>query len=240
MVVGHGEYWSSRMRAGATAARDHGVNLLFLEANDVYRHVRLAPSPLGPDRRVIDYKVAAEDPLLGRDDAEVTSDWRSGPDPRPESELLGALYACHSAFADLEVTDPTAWVFAGAGVHAGTRLPGSVGFTEIDAVQPRYGVPPGLEVLAHSPATCRGHPPGFSDMAYDAPSGGAGVIDTGTTAWAYRLELPCVLNDRCDVVARTIGLITGNILSVFGAGPAGASFPSRPNLAEVLGPAASG
>jgi hypothetical protein len=67
VVVCHGEYWSGRMRAAATVARNRGVNLLFLQANDVYRHVRLASSPLGADRRVIDYKVAREDPLFGRD-----------------------------------------------------------------------------------------------------------------------------------------------------------------------------
>jgi len=230
VVVGHGEYWSSRMRAAATAARDRGVNLLFLEANDIYRHVRLASSQLGPDRRVIDYKIAGEDPLLGRDDAQVTTDWRSGPDPRPESELLGAQYECNPAFAAMIVAESDSWVFAGTGARAGTRLQELVGFTEYDRVQPGSPIPAGLEILAHSPVTCRDRS-SFSDMTYYAAPGGAGVIDTGTTAWVYRLDLECVLNDRCPPPSRTVVRATENILTVFAAGPAGRWFPSRSNVA---------
>lgn len=236
VVVGHGEYWSSRMRSAATIARDRGVNLLFLEANDVYRHVRLASSLLGPNRRVIDYKLAREDPLFGRDDTDVTSDWRSGPDPRPESDLLGAMYECNPGFADMIVADPGAWVFARTGVYYGSLLPRLVGFTEYDRVQAGSPVPADLEILAHSPVTCRGHPPSASDMTYYGSPGHGGVIDTGTTAWAYRLGLECILNGRCGSTSRTVVRITENILAVFGAGPAGARFPSKSNVATILGP----
>ncbi len=223
VVVGHDEYWSSRMRSGITAARDAGVNLLFLEANDAFRHVRLAASRLGRERRVIDYKVASEDPRLGRDEARVTSDWRSGPDPRPESALLGDMYARNPAFGDMRVAAPDAWVFAGTGVRAGTELEGLVGFTEIDRIQ--APTPARLQVLAHSPVRCRGFGPTFSDMTYYSARSGAGVIDTGTTAWIYRLGLPCVLNDRCDEVSRVVLRATENMLTVFAGGPAGASYP---------------
>jgi hypothetical protein len=54
--LGHDEYWSTRMRRGAEAARAHGVNLAFLGANAVYRHIRLRPSPAGPDRKEVNYK----------------------------------------------------------------------------------------------------------------------------------------------------------------------------------------
>lgn len=54
--LGHDEYWSTRMRWGAEAARGHGVNLAFLGANAVYRHIRLEPSPTGPDRQQVNYK----------------------------------------------------------------------------------------------------------------------------------------------------------------------------------------
>ena len=35
----------------------------------MYRHIRLASSPLGPDRVVICYKVASQDPMYGRNNA---------------------------------------------------------------------------------------------------------------------------------------------------------------------------
>jgi hypothetical protein len=41
VVAGHDEYWSRRMRDGFEFARDHGVNLAFMGANDAYWQVRL-------------------------------------------------------------------------------------------------------------------------------------------------------------------------------------------------------
>ena len=40
----HDEYWSTGMRDAATAARAAGVNIAFLGANAIYRHIRLEPS----------------------------------------------------------------------------------------------------------------------------------------------------------------------------------------------------
>jgi hypothetical protein len=51
LTLGHDEYWSTAMRQTATAARDRGINLAFLGGNEVYRHIRFADTPLGPDHR---------------------------------------------------------------------------------------------------------------------------------------------------------------------------------------------
>src|SRR6266511_1195053 len=54
LSLGHDEYWSTAMRHGATVARDHGVNLAFLGANAVFRHIRpgLADQPPGSHHRL--------------------------------------------------------------------------------------------------------------------------------------------------------------------------------------------
>jgi hypothetical protein len=232
VVLGHDEYWSTGMRDAAEEARDAGVNLFFVEANDAFRHIRWAASPLGPGRRVIAYKDAAEDPLRGVDDAEVTVDWRQPPVSRPESSLLGAAFACGQVFTDMTVADAGAWPFWGTGLRAGDRLPDLVGFAEVDGVDPSLPTPADLQVLARSPGTCRGRAT-VSDMTYYTARSGAGVLDTGTTAWAYRLDLPCVLADRCGPTSRMVGDITRNVLAVFGAGPAGRRFPSVSNLRSL-------
>src|SRR5262249_28930642 len=41
VVAGHDEYWTKRMRDAFDAARDAGVNLAFMGANDAYWQVRL-------------------------------------------------------------------------------------------------------------------------------------------------------------------------------------------------------
>lgn len=81
--MGHDEYWSPRMRAAVTAARDAGTNLAFPGANAVYRRIRYAATPLGPDRLEINYNVAAEDPLDGNNAPDVTANWPAPPNADP-------------------------------------------------------------------------------------------------------------------------------------------------------------
>ena len=44
MSVGHDEYWTLPERSNVEAARDAGVNLMFLSGNEVYWHTRMEPS----------------------------------------------------------------------------------------------------------------------------------------------------------------------------------------------------
>jgi hypothetical protein len=220
--LGHDEYWSTAMRDGAEAARDHGVNLAFMGANAVYRHIRFEDSPVGPDRHEVDYKTAVEDPLFGIDPAEVTSQWREPPFPRPENQLIGNLYECNPVKADLVVSQPDAWVFAGTGLTKGERLKDVVG-QEYDRYTPGKGVPTNVALFAHSPLRCRGKA-SYSDMTYySAPSGG-GVFATGTNWWISKLGPPCP-DKPC--VGEMLTLITSNLLAVFGQGPAGLAHPSE-------------
>ena len=133
---GHDEYWSPAMRAAVTRARDQGMNVAFFGANAIFRKIRFEPSPLGPDRIEVNYKIPQEDPLYGKDNALVTGNWPTPPDADPESSLIGQSYVCSvTSNFPMVVTDPGSWVWAGGGVHAGESLPGLVG-PEFDQVNP--------------------------------------------------------------------------------------------------------
>ena len=80
---GHDEYWSVAKRNAIEAARGHGVNLVFLGPNAVYWRIRLEPTGLGANRLEVNYRVAGDDPLFGKDNAQVTTLWRSPPVARP-------------------------------------------------------------------------------------------------------------------------------------------------------------
>ena len=59
LSVGHDEYWTGAERAKVEAARDAGVNLMFLSGNEVYWHTRLEASIDGtatPNRTIVCYK----------------------------------------------------------------------------------------------------------------------------------------------------------------------------------------
>ncbi|HEX8971053.1 N,N-dimethylformamidase beta subunit family domain-containing protein [Oryzihumus sp.] len=226
VTLGHDEYWSTAMRSEVTRARDAGVNVAFLGANAVFRHIRLAPTRFGPDRDEVNYK-APSDPMLGVHDAEVTVNWREPPVPRPESVLTGVFYECNPVSAPMVVTDPENWVFAGTGASTGLALPHLVG-PEYDRVNPGVPTPAGIEVLTHSPVTCRGVA-SFADSAWYTVASGAGVFASGSNWFTYGLPEA----GASATTARVVGGELTNLLLAFAAGPAGLAHPSRSNLAGL-------
>jgi hypothetical protein len=232
--MGHDEYYSPQMRAQVAAARDHGVNLAFLGANEIYRRIRLAPTPYGPDRLEINYRVASLDPAYQHGDLpDVTTNWISQPDPLPESLLTGEAYNCVNVPAPMRIVDSQNWLLAGTGVRDGTALPDLVGY-ESDHVNLDYSTARPLEILAHSPVTCTG-PPGqrswssIADTTYGSSASGAAVFTSGTIYWVCSLTRSCpvVISRSTQRFTRTV---TATVLEVFAAGPAGRSHPALDNL----------
>src|SRR5207248_806 len=201
-----------------------GVNIAFFGANAVFRHIRLEPSRLGPDRHQVDYKRAREDPFYGKNNKEVTSDWRAAPVSEPESNLIGDLYECNPVKADMVVADADTWVFAGTGLSRGDRLYKVVG-PEYDRYDPRAPGPPNVQVLTHSPLRCGGTS-SYSNMTYYTARSNAGVFATGTNWWISKLSQDCPPDVTYTCPKDAVVKITTNVLDAFGAGPAGVAHPS--------------
>ena len=235
----HDEYYSPQMRDTLTAARDSGVNLAFLGANAIYRHIRWASTQLGADRLVICYKAALPDPMYGIAKTLTTQNWRDDPFPRPENALTGAYYQCNPADAAYVVYDPGNWIFAGTGAVKGSAFPGLV-WPEYDRVVDIPTTPHPIEVLSHSPLTC-GHQSSYQESAYYTVRSGAGVFDAGTMQWVCALEA-----QLCTQVAVPAGSeafvrqVTLNLLRTFAQGPAGRVHPAIDNTAADHVPTGSG
>src|SRR3984957_17833994 len=229
--MGHDEYWTPAERANVTAARNSGVNLAFLGANAMFRRTRLQSSSLGAARQVVCYKSDyTRDPMYGVHSGLVTSDWRDGPDPDPESSLIGTVYEGYPVNASYVVSSPRSWVFKGTGVTAGDSFPNLVG-VEYDRVDPGYPLPRPIEVLSHSPLTCNGVA-SYGDSAYYTHAGGAGVFNCGTMRWVEALygDQPHGIAGQTPAFVRAV---TANVLRAFADGPAAASHPAHDNLAAV-------
>jgi hypothetical protein len=228
--MGHDEYWSPGMRAAVTALRDAGTNVMFLGANAVYRRIRFAASALGPARVEIDYKSAAEDPLLGHNNAAVTSDWAQPPNPRPGDSLVGESYNCFTRLRTPGVVvDAASPILHGTGLTNGQRLPRLIG-PETDRVTASSSQPHPVEILMHSPFPC---PPtdadSPADTSYSTAPNGAGTFDAGTMSWV------CAMSGHCAgaTVAHIIRVITDNLLRTFASGPAGLTWPATDNCRHV-------
>jgi hypothetical protein len=194
----------------------------------MFRRTRLASTRLGPRRLVICYKTSyQQDPMYGKDNALVTSDWREPPHPDPESSLTGTLYESNPVSADFVIATPDAWMFAGTGVKKGTRFAGLVGI-EYDRVNPGAPVERPIQILSHSPLTCRGVR-SYADSAYYTHRGGAGVFNTGTLRWVASFGGLRLFGLNRHTAAFT-KRVTANLLHAFAAGPAAAGHPAHDNL----------
>ena len=226
--LGHDEYYSSAMRAALVDGRDAGVNLAFLGANALYRRIRLEPSWDGRPRRLeVNYRTM-KDPAAAKDPKAATVQWRLPPLNAPEAAVVGIQYACSPVSADLRVVDPGAWVYAGTGVTAATVLPNVVA-NEYDRVFAGSLTPANLEVLAHSPLTCRGKAD-FGDMAYYSAPSGAGVFASGSIHWICSIDGLCPTTAAAATIVRQV---TANVLVTFSTARAGALHPSASNVAAV-------
>lgn len=237
IALGHDEYWSAGMRNNVVRARDAGVNLAFFGGNEIYRHIRLEASPLGPNRVEVGYKIFAEDPIRTTDPMDTTQQWRDPPNPRPESAILGNIYQCNPVSADMVVAAPDGWLLKDI-VAPGQRLPGMVG-NEYATVDLSVPTPRPLQVLFHSPVTCQGNS-GFQDTTYYTAPSGAGVFSSGTQWWICGLDPGCTFpGEAVAEVHRVFTAMTTRLLDAFAEGPVGLKHPAVDNLEQVGVPGAT-
>ncbi len=236
---GHDEEWSLRMRQWATRARDAGVNIAFFGASPVLRKIRLQASPLGPDMEMVNYRDPTADPLYGHDNARVTQNWWGQPPADdPASTLVGASYKGYDTSGSMVVVDASSWLFKGTGLTNGSRLKGVLQF-DFDGFDPRRPNPPGVEILTHSPVTVSfDNKVRYADTTYYtwAPSR-AGVFESGTNFWIPSLTRCPASDPGCP--APLLRKMTGNLLRLFGQGPAGVTQPSVTNVQQFY-PGSSG
>jgi len=242
LSLGHDESWSYRERLGLQRALAKGLNVVFFGAASVLRHVRLQASPLGRDRQEVDYRDSSADPYRGNPMQLTGNTWSSPPANWSADPLIGETYSGYllpGLSASMVVADAASWVFKGTGLHNGSVLARVIA-SDIDHVAPFAGEPANLTVLGHSPIplskayTNQGTwgPYTYSDMTYYTdPTTHSGIIDTGNNNWINAMGYSCPRTGVCAATA--LQKITGNILRLFGQGPAGVRRPSRSNLAAI-------
>jgi hypothetical protein len=244
LSLGHDECWSYGEREAAVRAYGTGMNIVFFAASPILRHVRTQASPLGQDRELVDYRDSAADPLdsVPGDAMQVTgNEWSSPPSSWPEYDFVGDTYSGFlepGSYTGFRVADASAWVFAGTGLKNGEIVPGVVG-SDTDEFQEAAGQPADDQIFGHSPVSLSAGQhnvsPWFSDMTYYTnASTGAGVIDSGTNNWIPALDH----NAGCGrgvCESTVVSRVTGNIMKLFGEGPAARHQPSVANWRQVTG-----
>ena len=167
LSVGHDEYWTERMFANVTKARDAGVSLAFLSGNSISGVVELLPSTDGRPNRVMR---------------------RVGRGFQGEQELMGAT-SYGVGFADWTSDTPDHWAFEGTNMKKGDRVSQLVGWEY-------HGAPLGkhkdLVVLSEGPvygANGERRTGTYATTVYTAPKGNL-VFNAGTCWWNVVLSSP--------------------------------------------------
>lgn len=235
--LGHDEYWTKEMRDGVEYARDHGVGLAFLGADDVYWQMRFEPDSQGvPNRTIVCYKVAstahnlALDPLYGKDNSRVTAEWRDPVIGRPENALVGVMYSglTHQVAGfpwqlDSGAQSPVLFGTGLVGKHQyGCDL---VGY-EWDSVANNGVSPPGLTILGTSETLDNLGVSGASNTTYYIAKSGAMVFATGSIDWtaaldSYRLHFNKQCLARNDVIPQLQQLLENVFRQLGGTHPSG-------------------
>jgi hypothetical protein len=246
LVGGHSEYWTTPMYDGLLAARDAGVNLVFLGANNLWWHSRLE-GPVGAaalDRQAV-YRFAAEDPAARTDPSAATVLWQSAPLGRDPANVLAASHAAIDVHGGLQVMSAPGWFVAGTGLRVGSILPGVVG-NEADGFNPAARNPGDTEVLAAGVLRGSSGPVTVS-VSYATGWSGSAVFSAGTTDWACLLDGGCPDLRPQPGVVRLLATLTGNVLIALSTARAGSAhlptvtgLPAAGVLLGRLAPAAIG
>ena len=231
LSVGHDEYWSYEMRQNVTAARDKGVNLGFFGANICYWQIRFETSPItgASDRTIVCYKaLSSQDPDAANPATYylVTTRWRDTHvtlKANPEDAFIGIMSNPDEPVnGDITITDASSWVFANTGLHAGSILPGLLGY-EVDELYNDGNAPAGIDDLAHSTYIFSDNTTQHSDMTVYTAGSGATVFAAGSIQWSYGLSDVSPWSPGTPLVNPAAQQITRNVLARFISGSSSGS-----------------
>ncbi|MBI3429500.1 MAG: hypothetical protein HY050_05515 [Actinobacteria bacterium] len=219
---GHGEYWTTNMRAAVRAAVDRGVNLVSLGGNAAYGRPRLQAN----DRQMVMWRSSRLDPNKNNP-VLATTGWRQSPILKPESTLLGAQYVGLGVNGDYAIPHRNRWPFS---TMTGPDLLKNIVGREVDS--PLYSVGPPVETLATSTIIFHRRP--IKVLAtYYTNSKNAGVLDISTNGWVCAIDGVCPWRPAIPAETQTDArLITEEILKGLARGPLGVWRPAIIDIPE--------
>jgi len=185
VLQAHTEYWTANMRQAALSAIGSGTSVAFLGANSAYWQVRYADATR---RLLIGYKeFASLDPAASSDPAHVTTRWRDPPLLQPENAMVGAMFGTWMlTSAPLTVTNPSSWLWAGAGVQSGSIIAGVYG-DEVDQRYDNGAQPAGVEMVANCFVENHHAQYAYGETTIHSTPAGGMVFDSGSITFSRAL-----------------------------------------------------
>ena len=213
---GHPEYWTQSMFTSVVAARNSGVNLAFFGGNTAYWRARVEPSPQGPNRHVVVYRNARQDPVT--DPHQVSIKFTAPGVNQPGALLDGGFTSGIGVSGSLSPVHTPSWL----GVAPTTVLEGFSTWTETES--PRMGdkaTPANIHILFQGKFTSSSaagvsrafnSKNGIGTTFWFPSTSGAATFNAGVNLWVCNLEQSCPLSSTTEATTSALQTMTANII----------------------------
>ena len=216
VIGGHAEYFTHRLFETFVAARNIGKNIAVFGGNTAYWQTRLTPSPLGPDRRLVMYRDATEDPDTSLD--QVTIEFANKRLNTPPNLITGEETDGVHVYGTLSPVSIPNWI----SVNHTIPIAGVSSDSEVESTISNLAEPPHVHVMYSGDMKWRDpsrdediHRPPMAQVDWIAfPSGGA-EFDAGMTTWSCQLSASCVDTPFAPQSQALIRSITLQILNLW-------------------------
>ena len=215
IIGGHAEYFTHGMLNTFIAARNIGINIAVFGANTAYWQTRLEPSLTGPDRHLIMYRSAIQDPNTNVDQVSIQF-----ADPRintPSNLITGEQTDGVHVYGTLKPVSIPQWLK----VPRNQSITGLSSDTEVEKTVTNNAQPPNVHVLYSGTMTRRDATPTAFKTAPVAqtdwiafPSGSA-EFNAGMTTWSCQLSDSCVDSAYETQSQKLIRSITLQVLTLW-------------------------
>jgi hypothetical protein len=193
IIGGHAEYFTNRMFNTLIADRNVGVNIAIFGGNTAYWQTRLEPSKIGPDRHVVMYRYATEDP--NHDLSQVTVEFGNKRLGTPPNLISGEQTSGVHVYGTLFPVKIPLWLH----IPKNVPIAGLTTDSEVEATTPNAAQPPKVHVLysgdlkwrdTASHANIKKTPVG--QVSWIALPSGSAIFNAGLSTWSCQLSDACV------------------------------------------------
>jgi hypothetical protein len=223
IIGGHAEYFTHQMFDTFIAARNTGVNVAIFGGNTAYWQTRLAPSKYGPDRHLVMYRSATEDPDTNLN--LVTIEFGNKRINTPPSLISGEQTSGVHVYGTLYPVKIPLWLH----VSTSTPIGGVSSDSEVEAVTRNRAEPPNVHILYSGQMSWRDV---ASHKLYKKPvaqvdwigfPSGSALFNAGMTTWSCQLSDACVDLPFDSASRGLIQEITKQVLNLWETPKVGAS-----------------
>ena len=217
VLGGHPEYFTHRIYDTLVSARNTGINVAILGGNTGIWQTRLADSKVGKNRRIIIYRVAAQDPVT--DLKQVTIKFEDRRLNIPPTLLTGSLADGVHVYGEMKAVTIPKWLI----LAANSTITGISPDSEVEHAVSTPAAPPTVNILFSGIMHYRDAPtPGLptrpvpiaQSIWFTTPSGAA-IFNAGISTWSCDLVQTCAYSTVEEASRATMASVTTQILNLW-------------------------